>query len=288
MTARTVQARPGGIQSLGLGVRRSLAELGGASFEDPGSNTGTSQGTTVTNAGSTNTKGSYTQLIAATAADAYGIVVTMGGVSSANPYLVDIAVGAAASEVVIIPNLQWQQSNGNLYASYFFPIFIPSGSRIAARSQGGTASATIVVSTTLIEGRSQLVNREISTATAMGIVSSGASNGTAVTASGSTNTKGSYAEIVSSTAADFRYFVVSIERGSLSSVASFLVDIATGAGGSETVLIPNMHYVADGSSNNMTMPVPMPLFLPAGTRIAARCQCSVASKDVRVALYGVP
>jgi hypothetical protein len=77
------------------------------------SNIGTTSaeyGTSVAAPGSTHTKNTtYTELIASTSYAAYGITVLLSNVgttASTNARaLVDIAIGAASSEVVIIPNL---------------------------------------------------------------------------------------------------------------------------------------------------------------------------------------
>jgi hypothetical protein len=73
--------------------------------------------------------------------------------------LVDIAIGAASSERVIIPNLiassasDSASSSGNPYY-YYFPIYIPAGTRISARSQTGKNPApdTVHVAVHLHQG----------------------------------------------------------------------------------------------------------------------------------------
>jgi hypothetical protein len=102
-----------------------------------------------------NTKAtSYTQLIASTSFDSFGIFVMLNGgaIASTNKaYLVDIAIGGVGSEQIIIPNLMGGQQAASATTSmggsmYFFPIMIPAGSRISARSQcsAGTGSAISV------------------------------------------------------------------------------------------------------------------------------------------------
>lgn len=102
----------------------------------------------------------YTTLIAATAYQAYGIAVMVGSVGTTattnTRTLVDIAIGAAASEQVIIPNLMAGQVGASNSASsspqmYFFPIVITAGVRISATSQTVTASDTVHVSVYLFQ-----------------------------------------------------------------------------------------------------------------------------------------
>jgi hypothetical protein len=104
---------------------------------------------TVTAGATAHTKGSWTQLIDSTPYDAYGIWIGIDGIhtsAAATAYLVDIGVGPAGSEQVIIPNLEAWGANstgvGLNPRSYWFPVYIPAGSRIAARSQSVTASKT--------------------------------------------------------------------------------------------------------------------------------------------------
>lgn len=105
---------------------------------------------TTLDAGATaNTKSAYTQIIASTARDARGYSLFFGTPSSQTSnqnYLIDLAVGAVASEEIILPNL------GNISRSYDYfgapghvgPIWtpIPASSRIAMRMQCDSAVAT--------------------------------------------------------------------------------------------------------------------------------------------------
>lgn len=113
-------------------------------------------GTTITASATINTKGSYTTLIASTAQTAYGIWVTGFDVQFASAVagqLLDIATGAAGVETNIISNIDMgaatsslansQSSNGKIF--YFPGLFIPSGTRISARTQATNASDTLVL-----------------------------------------------------------------------------------------------------------------------------------------------
>jgi len=107
-------------------------------------------GTALTNGGSTHTKAaSYTTLIASTGARAYGIWVHLHTTSVANnnqAYTVDIAIGAAASETIIIPDIGVEGATAVPGRNWYFPgLDIAQGERISARSQGDVASATLRV-----------------------------------------------------------------------------------------------------------------------------------------------
>src|SRR5215207_4648079 len=95
--------------------------------------------------GASNVEGAWVQLIAATASDVYGLVVTINrGASGAasREIIADFGIGAAGSEVPIISNLIGNSptnSNFGFQNVRFFPIFIPKGTRIACRIQANTA-----------------------------------------------------------------------------------------------------------------------------------------------------
>lgn len=87
-----------------------------------------------------NTKGAYTQIVASTTNDAKGFsMLVAANQLNANDqdYLLDLAVGAAASERIILNNSYWRGAAYREIAAVIGPIWtpIPAGSRIAARGQ---------------------------------------------------------------------------------------------------------------------------------------------------------
>ncbi len=128
---------------------------GQSAIETNNVDTSTELGTTVTAGGSAHTKNTtYATLVAATAYTSYGITIGLGNVGTAastnTRTLVDIAIGAASSEVVIVPNLLAGQVGASNSASsqpcyYHFPIVIPAGVRLSATSQSVAASDTVDV-----------------------------------------------------------------------------------------------------------------------------------------------
>ena len=108
-----------------------------------------STGTTTTS-GTANVKGSYSQLTASCNEVSYLIVMVNKGSATATDYqLVDIAIGGAGSEQIILPNLRSSQTSsaGHLVPClYGYPVKIPAGTRIAARIAFGQASKTAQIS----------------------------------------------------------------------------------------------------------------------------------------------
>jgi len=115
-----------------------------------------------------------------------------------------------------------------------------------------------------------------------GITSTG--TGTTLTSSGTANTKGSYVELTDSTSADIAGFWLLIATTN-SAANRYLIDIATGGSGSETVLVPDV-YSQPGTIGAGDQVIFVPLNIASGTRIAARCQCNGSSGTVAVAIVG--
>jgi hypothetical protein len=110
---------------------------------------------------------------------------------------------------------------------------------------------------------------------------SGADVGATVTAAASTNTKGSWTQLIASTTKKVVGLVVSISAGG-STVCSYMLDIGTGASGSEAVLIPNLFTRYGSAYGWKSHSIFIPVQIPAATRIAARVQSSSASAYVNV------
>lgn len=91
-------------------------------------------------------KGAYTTLYSSLDEDTYGLTLIFqnNATSAANRvYVVDIAIGGAGSEQIIIPDLI--ASAASTYAAgvglcYHFPIFLPAGTRVAFRAQGSVTT----------------------------------------------------------------------------------------------------------------------------------------------------
>jgi hypothetical protein len=174
-------------------------------------------GTTITANATPHTKGTTpTQLIASTSADSFAIQVHIHNNASSNvstATLLDIMTGGSGSEVVLIPDLMagWvlPVSTSNAWRTYTFPIFIPSGTRISARSQSVVASKTCSVAITLYQ-RPTLGCYVGTRVTAYG-VSSANSYGVLHTA-GSTSTYGATAgQLTSSSTNPIRYMQIGVD-----------------------------------------------------------------------------
>ena len=103
--------------------------------------------------------------------------------------------------------------------------------------------------------------------------------GVTIAAPASAHTKGNWVQLVASTAKRVVAMTLSAHAVGTTQLR-FLVDIGVGGAGSEVVVLPNIYvkigasYTRDGQNFG-----PLLVDIPAGSRIAARCQCATASKD---------
>lgn len=251
-------------------------------------------GVTVTGSGTAHTKGSYSQLIASTLKPAYGLIVKMTGVSSSGDdtaMLLDIAIGAASSEIIIAPDLNAYGADGTSSAyggKYFYvPIFIPAGSRLSARCASVVTSATVGVDVWPLFGGALYTHA--GPINAYGVVS-GSSRGTDITPG--SDAWGSWTQIVASTLRDHRLFFFGYgAAGDTSITSSSLpmgIQLAVGAAASE-VLIGEALFMSFRTNEVAGAPYPNLIHtpIPSGTRLAVRMFGSSGTEARDVIVYGV-
>lgn len=253
---------------------------GGQRTADGGAVPASSRGTAVTS-GAVHTKGAWVTLLAATAFDAQGLLVHMGDINEVTP-LLDIGLGAAGAEVVLIPNLRRSGRAGG--SSVYFPVAVPAGTRLSARVQSPGASSALYVNVTLF-AQGLTPSSPLSRVTSYGEVLS-LTSALALDPGGVANTKGAWVELVGATTSPIRELLVSFaENNQFSSTScSWLVDFGLGAAGAEVVLLPDIGAVVN-TTTDIVLPTnvgPLPLDLPAGVRLAVRAQCSIIDPADRV------
>lgn len=251
-------------------------------------------GTTVTADAVANTKNAtYTQLIASTAFDAHAIYIHLSDVSQstlATGMLVDIAIGAVASETVIIPNLQAgaATSFGNFGGvAYWFPLYIPASSRLSATCQATIGGDTVNVTVKLWGNPSSPVwagTEVIDYGTTLAT-----SSGTSV-AAGLSSAEGAYTQITASTTRTHHYIgaglSVDLDTGTVAHKG--MLDVGVGAATEDTIL----EDMAFGSTTSEEIQYMQPMGgfvqVPAASRLAARISASAAgAQSFDVILYGV-
>jgi hypothetical protein len=265
----------------------------GQSFETGGTvSTGNSTGTSITGHASTaHSKGSITELIAATAHEAVGIILHITCGSSPYLYLMDVMVGAAGYEVVLIPDILYQPSvSGTAGADIFFPVSVAAGTRISARCQASDLGKWIVLSVTMVS-QGFKPSQPFTRVTAYGVVPA-TSRGVSVDPGGTNNTKGAYSEIVAATTNPMGAIIVILggQANAAMALSSWLFDVSIGPA-TETILLPDFRIrgPANGSPDPWVFG-PYPCAIPAATRISIRSQCTqhdAAARLLDFAVYGL-
>lgn len=259
----------------------------------------TTRGTTVQSHASTNTKGSFVELSSSTPIDADGFYLFIGGGGSSVPCaLVDIAIGAAAAEQVIVPNVAFGNLNNRQTYAIYFPVPIPAGTRIAARTQAATGSTNNTFSILLVKG-GLLVPGSLGRVVDYGTTLA-SSRGTVVDPGGSANTKGSYSELTAATTSPIKAILLMVGNGMASgdrtADADWFLDIAIGAAASEQIVAPDIHVAMDDGATGVPgvpqSPFWLPVEIPVGERISVRAQSDVNTdgdgvRDLYVSILGV-
>lgn len=264
----------------------------GTRLENAGAATGSSAVAEPT-AGNSNVKGTtWTQLIAATSFDYAGFLVQWGLALTTNRFMLDIGVGASTAEQAIVPNLYTADAAVDLIQSAYFPIMVPAGARLSARAQtSATAGTNQIFCQVLGVAANPRAATPMGRVTAYGLTT-GTTSATSLDPGATINTKGAYVALSASTTEDMRWVVIVFGHNAAAATGgpTYLVDIAVGAAAAEQVIIANLFVCMNSSGYNFTSPICLPVNIPAGTRISARCQCSLNTATIRlldVALYGV-
>lgn len=121
------------------------------------------------------------------------------------------------------------------------------------------------------------IAKSVNPASAIGGVNTSTSTAATVISGGTAHTKGAWVELFASTAFNTTWLDL-IVMGTANSGANrhMLCDVGIGPAGSETVLIPN---VAIGCAGGIRR-YPIPIWVPAGTRIAVRYQTLTTSHPI--------
>ena len=251
---------------------------------------GSTYGSTITG-GTSGVMGTPVELIAATAHDAQWIEVMVGNPSTTISAAVDILIGAA-TEAILIPKLIFKgRAAGDGGGRWLFPVFIPKGSRIAARLQSFSASPTCLVGVVLFNsgiGAHGMPTNVIH----YGTITAPGTQGVNVDPGAVAHTKSTPVQITAATARDHHWLVLTIENvdATWASAAKKLIDVMIGSS-TETALVANLAVGGAGTADKQ-LPEEvfhLPVFVPKGSRLSVRAQCSSTTdvdRDIEVTLHG--
>jgi hypothetical protein len=244
---------------------------------------------------SANTKAtSWTQWSASTPFAA-NMIMIMPQVMDSSNILLDIAIGAPGSEIIILNNLliSGGAPSTNFVAPSFIliPVYIPAGVRVSARIQSSTGSRAVRFACHILSGNFKGLS-PLNNIITYG-ANTGTSGGTSIDPGATAEIKGAWVQLTASSAQLQGLFCaignqIQIAR----SWSTWCLDIGIGGAGSEKVILPDLPLFSISGIAQMA-PIFSPFFpisIPAGSRIAARASCYINTATVRLfdlVLYGL-
>lgn len=249
-----------------------------------------------------NTFPAYAQILAATAYDTFGISILIHSVYStggeARDILVTIGIDHAGGTTYtdcVISSLLATCAGTPLFGGvcYYFPLYIPAGSTIAAKASVNNVTVRTVRVGVELFGRPthpELV-RAGSYVDTFGAVTA-SSCGTTIT-SGTTN-EGNWTEVTTgNTTKPYWWWQVGWGSNDSSLTAvMYSLDVAYGTAGAEEIVIPGQPHLSSGTAEQMNQPqIPSVYYfneVDAGRRIYVRMQCSgTADSSLSTIVYAL-
>lgn len=242
---------------------------------------GTDSGAAPTGNATANVKGAYAEIVASLAIDADMLRVRLRGNDSIRRWAWDIAVGAAGSEQIIIPDLQFGMLDG--YGGPLtldIPISVKAGSRLSARVQSTTGAEAATINVLPIALPFLRMSNLTGPVDVIGFDSANTIGKNLAPAD-------TWVEMVASTAYRYRaIFVVLSSGNNITTHADTTVSIGVGAAASEQLLTSSYHI------HRVTVYDWYPCYIdlsqidiPAGSRIVMKA--NPVGVAVYATLYGV-
>ncbi len=242
-------------------------------------------GITLTADSTSHTKGAWVEIDASTAFDVTFLRIGGDNNNTNNTdtgQLLDIGVGTAGNEKVLIANIPCGYSALAEDTHAGFPIFIPKGTRISGRIQATITVDVAEIGLWLFGGRSWM-GETFQTVDTMGAKTS-LSGGTDISSE-------SIVEIVASTANHYKGLGLVFDLGQASSSgggANRDVEIFVGAASSEKSLIKDIDFRSESGENvHHVIPfhgfAPMRFSIPSGSRLSAQ---AIGGRGIGLVIFG--
>lgn len=247
--------------------------------------------TTVTTSGSNHTKGSWVELEASTDYAVYGFYLIVDATARAanqQRILLDVGIGGAGSEQVLVPNLMFStgdivdRAQGGHYI--YVPMHIPVGTRVSARTQVNASASKTARVAIIFNYSGENLLPIFQGCDTLGITT-GSTSGVQVT-SGSGGSYGSYTTIVTTSREYSALGLVSVGTRASSMSNSFVgVDIALNRG--SDIFLFRRGFVARGQESIGWVNHMLPYYgkILSGDVIKARCWAS-NTQDFHISLSG--
>lgn len=108
--------------------------------------------------------------------------------------------------------------------------------------------------------------------------------GTLVTAHATIHTKGNYSELFSATTLDTHLLsLMMVNTATAATATDMLLDIAIGPAASEQPIISNLLVGWSANTAGTYKELHLPIYIPRGTRVSARCQALISADTIHVA-----
>jgi hypothetical protein len=243
--------------------------------------------------GASNVKAAtWTTLLASTTVDTYFAVINFNSnfvTAAIRNTLCDIGLGAAASEVALIPDLLFGGADSYTVgcggAWYCFPIFIPAGSRVSARAQVNNVTAGTFRCAIWLYGRAKDMRmiRYGTSVSAAGITAA-SSSGVAVTPG--TTGEGAWTHITTASSPYWWWqFGVGCADTTMTAL-TYQADMAVGDATNKDIVIRDSRIITGATEQISVMPQHVsPQRNPGATTIYCRMQCS-GTPDATISMAG--
>lgn len=253
-----------------------------------------------------NTYPAYSQVIASTTYDSYGLIIRSISAENSTRQLYrtmgQLATGAAGSEVNIIEGINFGQVSAGVESngaanSMFFPVFIPAGTRLSYRGKCSLNNAARVwLSVSTIRQNSYPFNRWIGTrVTTYGIDDANLTSLVTTTPGAGNDTWGAWTTITASTTRHHKALLFNMwaRQNQVTEYMGYTAQFAVGAAGSENIIgfirmtcPPEhlyQHYLRPTEDTVVYIDI------PAGSRISARVMASssLEQRIIGVSFYGI-
>lgn len=238
-------------------------------------------------------KSAWVSMVTAVTADAYGILININsnaGSNASRNTVIDIGVDESGGTSYTVKVADLLAGGAATYVVsglwYFFPLFIPAGSRIGIRAQG-TVTTALRVGCQLLERPSNPAQiRKGSFVETLGIT---APAGTSLTAG--TTSEGAWT-LVGTTTERLWWWQVGLQIDTADTswnAVAIHVDVAVGDGSTYDVIISDL-AVTTGTAETMANPpltAGVEWSVPPGSSIYVRAQTSGTADPFQAAVYGL-
>lgn len=247
--------------------------------------------TTVTTSGSNNTKGSWVELESSTDYAVSGFYLIVDAAArSANQQriLLDVGIGGAGSEHVLVPDLLFStgdivdRGQGGHYV--YIPMYIPAGTRVSARTQVNTSAPRTARVAIIFNYSGESLLPIFQGCDALGITT-GSTSGVQVT-SGSGGSYGAYTTLLTTSREYSALGLVSVGARSSSMTNSFIgIDIAVNRG--SDIFLFRRGFVARNQESIGWTNCVLPYYgkILSSDTIKARCWAT-STDDFHISLSG--